>query len=100
MNWLHIAVKTHSSAVSEGLQKQLAPLLAEPLQTVTVEEESALRKALCVTAKSFDVVLLTGDYAVCISVVAGLVGQAPQKLDPLPDGAKSWVCDRQGRFWI
>lgn len=100
MNWLHIAVKTHSSAVSEGLQKQLAPLLAEPLQTVTAEEESALRKALCVTAKSFDVVLLTGDYAVCTSVVAGLVGQAPQKLDPLPDGTKSWVCDRQGRFWI
>ncbi len=100
MNWLHIAVKTKSLAVDQGLQKQLAPLLEEPLQTVTADEDSALRKALCVTAKNYDVVLLTGDYHVCTSVVTGLVGQAPQKLDPLPDGTEGWVYDRQGRYWI
>ena len=97
MNILHIAVGGPEPSVTALLEEKLR-FCGDGVTAMTAADGSLLRKALCVTAKGYELVLLTGSPTLCREVTGGLTGDPLCPLT-LPEGLSGWYCERVGRFW-
>lgn len=99
MRILHISVGSPQPHLTALLERELAPFSEATPDTLSVSDGALLRKALCVNAKAYELVLLTGSPALCEDVAGSLSGDTALQPLTLPEGTAGWVLPRFGHFW-